>query len=111
MAMKKERSMLQQLDEAYRNSRVVVVCLWPESKAIGPIYGYDEPQPYDKLMKMMHKIMDAIDPKDLHEYPSPHVFDWPLSEKAMTFLYCLENATAGTECEMILKQLGWEKKR
>lgn len=106
-----EGDIFQQIDEAWAKSKFVVACLWPESKTIGPIYGYDRPQPYDKLLKMMLRIMDAQKKhQPEHEYPGPHVFDWPLSERAMTFLYCLEGATSSAECEMILKELGWEKK-
>lgn len=103
-----KKSMEQQLEEAFRKSRLVVACLWPESGAVGPIYGYDEPKSYDQLLKMLRKVMEAVNPQDLHEYPGPKVYDWPLSKRAVEFLYCLEGSS-GKECEMILKELGWQK--
>lgn len=53
-------SIFQQVDEAYRQSKVIVICLWPESRCIGPVYGFDRLQPLNKLMEMCDKLIAPI---------------------------------------------------
>ena len=105
-----KKSIFQQLNESYKNTKTVVICLWPDVGAVGPIYGFDRDLTFDELVKLGRSRMAAIEPESLHEYPGPHVFDWPLSKQAIDFIYLLESAKSSAECEMVLRNVGWEKK-